>query len=282
VFSILRAIDGRESSTVPARAIYGKGADPTPELEAAFFAGIQLPNGTFKTTGDHRLDDLNDCIALHLPVGRVRAKDVAVSSGITTLEWYESLIGRGFTCEMTATDIDISARLVACRGELVVLTSASGDVMQVDISGFAFRPDQAGRRERLLYGVPLQIAARAALRDRLTRTVQDIDLVSPRLSRNPDVHIVEEDLTRGPAGEWDVVRAANILNLGYFPEDVLELMVTNIARMVREAGLVAICRTVPTSGNHASLFRRTDGRLEPIDDLGSGSEIAHVARRVSL
>jgi hypothetical protein len=282
VFRLLRGLDARDSPLVPVQAVYGEGARPTAEMEAAFFAGLRLPNGTFKTTSDRRLDDLNEHIARHLRPGHVRAKDVAVSSGITTVEWYENLTARGFTCEMTATDIQVRARLIQCSGGLTVLTDPSEYVMEVDVCGFAFRPDQAGRRERVLYGIPLRIATRPRLRAALTKTTRDVDLVSPRLSRNPNIRVGEEDLDRAIAGEWDVVRAANILNLGYFSEDVLERMVTNLARAVRPSGLLAICRTLRGSGNHGSIFQRTDTGLDPLDDVGNGSEIARLARRVSL
>jgi hypothetical protein len=253
-------------------------------METSFFAGIRLPNGTFKTTGDRRLDDLNDVIARNLAPGHVRAKDVAVSSGITTVEWYESLVAAGFTCTMTATDIELGARLIACRGDVAILTDASGAVLQVDVSGFAFRPDQAHWRERLVYGVPLRIAASQGLRDRLTKASWDLQLVSPRLSRNPNVRVHEEDLMlpSPTSTRWDVVRAANILNAGYFAHDVLESMVTNIGRTVAIGGLLAICRTVEGVGNSASIFRRTVAGLDPVDELGGGSEIAQIARGVSL
>src|SRR5690348_5485347 len=97
----LRVNDGRRSECIPASRIYGQGARPTPEVEAQFFAGLRLANGTFKTTRDHRLDDVNAMLMPLLPPGKpLQIKDVAVSSGISTLEWMEMLRGEGIRFEM--------------------------------------------------------------------------------------------------------------------------------------------------------------------------------------
>src|ERR1700719_4541583 len=102
---------------MPAMAIWGPNAAPTPEMEEAFFEGIQLPDGTFKTTADHRLDDLNEAMLAHLPRRRpLRVKDVAVSSGISALEWYDMLRAHRIAFQMTATDMWLRARLVDARG----------------------------------------------------------------------------------------------------------------------------------------------------------------------
>ena len=136
VFRLLREVDRRKSAVAPAFLIYGPGAKPTPELEREFFAGMRLPNGTFKTTYDHRLDDLNAEINRHLPRDRsLRAKDVAVSSGISTVEWCDELSQAGIGFKMTATDILVRARLLDVRGDLRVLVDRDGRTLQVDVAG---------------------------------------------------------------------------------------------------------------------------------------------------
>ena len=127
-------------ASVPAMAIYGPNAKPTPEMEQAFFTGVVLPNGTFKTTADRRLDDLNEAILAHLPERRpLRVKDVAVSSGISSLEWYEMLHAHDIACHMTATDWWLRARLIEARG-FNVLLSETGLILQLDIAGLRFQP----------------------------------------------------------------------------------------------------------------------------------------------
>src|SRR5687768_11687066 len=74
-------------------------------LEKRFFQSVGLPNGTWKTTSYRRLDDLNALVQGFLPSDRpLDVMDVAVSSGVSTLEWLESMERAGIECRMTAGD----------------------------------------------------------------------------------------------------------------------------------------------------------------------------------
>ncbi len=112
--------------------------------------------------------------------------------------------------------------------------------------------------------------------------MRHITLVSPRLVTNPNVRVIEEDLAAPVAGKWDVVRAANILNHVYFSESQLEAMVANVASQVRVSGLLAICRTVPQSGNHGSVFKRINDGFEEVGRIGGGSEVAAMVLRLPI
>ncbi|HEV7715516.1 MAG TPA: hypothetical protein VGO53_07965, partial [Steroidobacteraceae bacterium] len=68
-------------------------------LENIFFRSVGLPNGTWKTTAYRRLDDLNALVQPLLPTARpLDIMDVAVSSGVGTVEWIESLEQAGIDC----------------------------------------------------------------------------------------------------------------------------------------------------------------------------------------
>src|SRR5271157_2641182 len=76
-------------------------------LEAQFFQRVLLPNGTFKTTSPNRLDDLNRFVLPYLQEiaeRPLKIMDIAASSGVSTLEWYDSLKSQGIDCDVTATD----------------------------------------------------------------------------------------------------------------------------------------------------------------------------------
>jgi chemotaxis methyl-accepting protein methylase len=94
-----------------------------------------------------------------------------------------------------------------------------------------------------------------------------------------DVSVIEEDIEKnGAAGldQVDVIRAANILNLAYFPEDRLRNMIKLISRRLRTGGLFIVCRTHSDGTNHASVSRFEQGRLAVLGRLGNGSEIEHL------
>ncbi len=89
-----------------------RGADQLEALEDLFFRNIRLPNGTYKTTYRRRLDDLNALARQHLPPKRpLDFMDVAVSSGVSTLEWIEFLAESGIQCRMTAPPFAGARRL---------------------------------------------------------------------------------------------------------------------------------------------------------------------------
>src|SRR5262245_36978011 len=72
-------------------------------LEREFFSSIKLKNGTYKYTYSNRLDDLNEIVEALLPSARpLQIMDVAISSGISTLEWMESLERADIDHHMTA------------------------------------------------------------------------------------------------------------------------------------------------------------------------------------
>src|SRR5260370_9203504 len=87
----------------------------TPRQEANFFAALRLANGTFKTTADHRMDDLNEYILMRWRKTAFRPTkimDVGVSSGITSAEWVELLLRSGLPGRPTATDFALWCDIV--------------------------------------------------------------------------------------------------------------------------------------------------------------------------
>ena len=106
-----------------------------PAYESRFFARVQLRNGTFKTTHARRLDDLNRAIEPFLSHGQsLRLQDVAVSSGVSTVEWCESLRDIGVDFTVVATDACIEVSLVNF-GPFHVLCDKDGRAMQFDLYG---------------------------------------------------------------------------------------------------------------------------------------------------
>jgi len=84
-------------------------------MEKEFFSSIRLSNGVHKTTSPLRLDDANQrliAVFQKLGVAPKTFLDVAVSSGISTIEWFESLQQAQLRPSMTATDLTMTAYLV--------------------------------------------------------------------------------------------------------------------------------------------------------------------------
>lgn len=87
---------------------------------------------------------------------------------------------------------------------------------------------------------------------------------------------MHDDLLTPTPSNWvdrfDVIRAANILNRGYFQAPQLIMMLQNIFVRLREGGILIVSRTVD-GVNHASVLQKEISGFRILDRLGNGSEI---------
>jgi hypothetical protein len=256
------------------------------ESERAFFAGVRLPNGTYKTTASRRLDDVNRFAIAHLPTKRkLRLMDVAVSSGVATREFAAALDAAGFDYELLAGDLTIEADLIRLFDECYVLTDTAGHVLQYEIDGKAFAVP-ISKFHWLRFPVRL---AMMSLFLRLWRPAWDgpppgilrhvrrerIPLLSRRALGHPRIRFLTDDLSvsRKDIQGLDLVRAANILNVAYFTEDQLQRMVRNLLGRLAPGGMLLVCRTEDDGSNHGTLFRCDAGNCSLVARIGQGSEI---------
>lgn len=267
-------------------------------LERGFFSSLRLRNGTYKYTYASRLDDLNELVLPLLPAARpLQIMDVAVSSGISTLEWLQQLSRAGIEHQMVAGDLTVNAFLISRGRHMHVLIDGTGHPLQYEVLGRVF-PAPPGRRRRAVYFLPLWLLGRALaahfgrLRAECLQSpagraefegglvCRRIALVSPRLRRPANLEVVEDDIIDG---EWrgrrfHVLRAANILNHCYFDEPTLTRALANLRARVVPGGLLVICRTEPSGYNHGTVFRlRADSTLTPVARVGRGSEVEGLA-----
>jgi hypothetical protein len=127
----------------------------TPEQEATFFTGVRLANGVYKTTADHRMDDLNEVALSRWHATAFRPKeimDVGVSSGITTVEWLEALSGAGLKVRMVGTDVSLSAHIVPLWPGAHALKTADGHVVAIFGPTFERWKNKRQRGYRILRG----------------------------------------------------------------------------------------------------------------------------------
>lgn len=230
-----------------------------------------MPNGTWKTTFPHRLDDLNAALLGLLPRGRpLDAMDVGISSGISTLEWVQQLEAAGVGCRMVAGDLDPGARLASWGDTVAIVFDGSGRrPLLLEVGGLALPLRSARRSVRLV-----RPGLEALLRP-VGRRARQTWMVGPGLRERPDVRLVEDDITVPGAfeGAFDVLRAANLVQRSYFGDATLRLIVANLRARLRPGGLLALCQTVEER-NHATIFRLDDAHFTAIASLGDGVGVA--------
>ena len=263
-------------------------------LEVVFFRSVGLPNGTWKTTSHRRLDDLNALVGQYLPAHRpLDVMDVACSSAVSTVEWLESLQDAGVDCRMTAGDASVNAFVLSISPDLHALVDRQGRTMQYEIGGVGL---EVPLRKRKIPRYGLQVLLIKALAKILAPTLSDpqlaargekwgmrwrpVKLVSPSIRRRRHIEVVEDDIlvNKSYVRCFDVVRAANILNIGYFDRQTLEAMLLNLRERLRDGGRLVVCRTKNDNVNHGTVFGLdADRNLRVLARLNEGSEIEPLA-----
>ena len=269
------------------------------DAEQCFFHRLQLSNGTYKMTVEHRLDDVNDLAATMMPRGRrLSVLDVAVSSGVSSAEWSEQLRQGGFDHSMTAGDLAVEGRLMTIGQSAAVLWQDDGHPMVLQVGRYSLYLVRSGLMRFVAIGVSPALRATYTLARRLRSAsyeatprkwmvrVRGVGLVSRRLAAHSHVRVIRDDITqpgRFPE-QFDVCRVANILNRTYFSDEVLSAMKENLVARLRDGGLLIVCRTVDEMGgervNLTTVLRKRNASLEVIGRLHGGCDIEDLVRAV--
>jgi hypothetical protein len=273
-----------------ALAVCGEGADPSPETERRFFGKVLLPNGTWKTTYPNRLDDLNERLLEFLPRDReLELMDVAVSSGVSTIEWSDQLRANGVPHSLVAGDLFPEAWLTSWGSWLAILFDGGNrEPLLFELGGLSlpvnFGGRLVGRARPALVPFLRALAARARRVDAGAAVPyrglvkRPVSLVSPELRRRPEIELVRDDVTvAGSFTEsFDAIRVANLVQPAYFDQKALVDIAMNLRDRLRDGGLLAICRTTEKGVNKATIFRRRGDHFSSEASLNGGSEVAEV------
>lgn len=287
---ILRSI--RVNPMLAARDFFSTApAGLTPQMERDFFASLMTRNKTYKTTFHQRFVDADPLLLQQLKQDGLQAPDildVGVSSGVSTVELHDVLEKGGLDARIVATDLLVEALLVHVLPGCHALLDPSGFPLRFDLPSGTMKPWVTRDDYRNGFFI-LRKAINAAM-TRLSKRIlhnpgdariTKVRLVTPRLATNSSIAVVHDDIGRYArefARKFDLVRAANVLNKGYFAPDVLSTMLANIGRYLRGPGATMfVVRTHEDNSNHGTLFRvGDDARFTVVWRIGTGSEIEDV------
>jgi hypothetical protein len=254
-----------------APAVLADASSASPEQERRFFEQLRLPNGTWKTTYRHRLDDLNELLLGLLPVGhKLEVMDVGISSGISTVEWSEQLAAHGIDHRIVAGDIQIAGRLTTFGSWFSLVCDESGhEPLLLEVGPFSLPI----RSERRTVRVLRPLLARLLRGLAMSRSCP-VFLVTAEARQAPQIEVVRDDVLEPGHFEarFDVLRAANLVQRSYFDEPTLRQAIANLRDRIRNGGLLALCHTVE-GVNRATVFRRDDDQLVAVAFLGGGVEV---------
>lgn len=258
----------RTAKSRPARLLLDPNLDPATAGEV--LQGLRLVNGTRKTTWPNRFVELDADVVEFLRAGEdvvsdLRVLDVAVSSGISTIELVEVLSRSGFDVDMTATDMLTTAQLVTLAPGVRLLVDGDDNPIQWDLGIRTLRAHPYGNSTDRLRAVLARLWG--ALKNRRLHRCE-VMLTDPRLSRI--ARVVSEDLIDPDPeldGPYDLVRACNILNDDYFDADVLDRMCTTLIRRVDDGGYLVVVRTLNDGSSYGTIFKRVGPSLDVVKVL---------------
>jgi len=245
------------------------------DAEQRLFSRVRLPSGVLKTTEPHRLDDVNQVLLPLLPRGgRLELMDVAVSTGITSLEWSEQLAAAGIEHRLLCGDSHVEAEWLAlpALGD-ILLDRDRQELLFVELFGRTVDPSGRSRKSAVAV-MAVKGVARLALGLRLR--ARRVDLVSPAVRACSTVSVIQDDIFAPRPdlnGRFHALRAANILNRAYFDDEQLRAGIALLRKRLRPRGLLILCRTTDDGTNHGSIVQAADAGWIVTARIGDGSEL---------
>ncbi|MFC5582146.1 ATP/GTP-binding protein [Rhodanobacter terrae] len=260
----------------------------TSEAEKEFFASLKLRNGTYKTTFQGRFSEINRELRQLVGSGDITVDhilDIGISSGSNTLELYSALESAGHKSRIIGTDLMTEAYLVDVLPGCLALVDSTGYPLRYDIFKWSMKPwvVRSDYRTcffifRKLINISLGYRARKIIAAANSTRVQKVELVTPMLRKHASIIVKKDDITRYNRtfdGKFNFIRAANVLNRGYFTDDDLRTIIYNIKRyLVKPAASLLVMRTHENNDNHGTLFDiEEDGGCRILRRFGKGSEV---------
>jgi len=261
-------------------------------IERAFFTGLLMRNGLYKTTEVRRMDAVLPLLVEHarlLPETSLKVLDVGCSSGVTTVEMHRAFEDAGLDVETVGTDLTLFADYVTRENGTAMLFDSSGLLLQVELGDWA-SPWRWRPRDRVFR--PFTVMRAQALVEREGDTflrarhetiagfeAKRIALLSSLAQRSNHVRFCEEDILAPTVeGRFSVVRAANLLNPDHFTPAMLGRMIDALRARLVDGGLLLIVRSQGGSRpvHDGTLFRLRGDRFEVVARIGAGSEIARL------
>ena len=260
----------------------------TPKIEEEFFSSLKLRNGTYKTTFHKRFSEINEKIIKLLKTGDIKVDnllDIGISSGISTLELSDDLHSAGYTSYIVGTDFMMDAYIVRVLPYCFALVDNTCYPLRYDLFKWSMKPWVIKKDYRSGFfilrkciNLLFQYRAKNTISRSKQTNIHNVKLITPKLFGHENIIVQKDDVTKFNhlfAEKFDFIRAANILNKGYFTSSELITIINNIKQyLTKPKGTLLIVRTHENGDNHGSLFSiENHDRCNVIKRFGTGSEI---------
>jgi hypothetical protein len=290
----------RRSGARVAYSLLDVGDDPSEESIRAFediSFTMRSANGTFRTTFRQRFQDVDAGAMKWMETffdtdSAIEIQDRAVSSGLTSWEWADSVFRRFGEARFEASDI-LAELIELSRGSETYILEPGGLPVQYVRPPFAVPlAHQDARRYPVNRLVALWAKRRFAKLDLGGHWMEAAQERGWRLRRISCVHPRVRELSRRNAnfqfrvrnvfdeagGACDVLRTMNIFNRSYFPAGELARGARAAFESLRPGGIWIVGRTWEDDlSNHVSFLRRSERGWELLGRIGTGWEMEGAA-----
>jgi hypothetical protein len=255
--------------------------DAIPNLKDAairdyVYTQIITANHSTKQTAAGRFRELDEATISCMHKESVNViHDIAVSSGITSLELFRTLHSRGLPVSFHISDK--YARYGTRGRTLVRIVDADGALVEMYACGILAKSNLSPKfwLSRLLYSL---LAGKSG-----NRNLKWFLLFDPQVMENIErelIHFIDYDAFETRAtSRFTFVRCMNLLNLNYFSADKIEGALRNIVGSLREGGILQIGRTTLDGRNMAGFYIKTGSGLRLVREVGDGTELRDVLKK---
>ncbi len=255
-------------------------------------------NGTSRTTFRNRFKDVDQAVMQWLKrsfdtAAPLYVQDRAVSNGLTSFEWAQSLYPVFPAAELEASDLLLEFVELSLDDGSIYIAEPDGTPLQ-----YIKRPFVVGvhHPESRRYPLHRWVAARA--RKRFARLnlpakwtegtggagyrVTRFSCIHPQaqalLKSNPHFQFRKRSVFECTPDSCHVIRTMNILNPAYFSQEQLIEGVRAVFGSLKEGGIWILGRTLEEDfTNHVSFLCRRAGGWEVLERIGKGSQIEELA-----
>ncbi len=235
-----------------------------------FYKDIYVQSRTSKKTEDNRFKNLENLTLKYLKENKYNyIHDIAVSSGITSNNLYDFLEKKFVNFNMDISDK--YSKVYVKQGITTKIFDEDKNLV------FAYFLCFFGGDKNIFF--PFTVLLYKIINIFLSKFQYDYIqyLFHPEILKKvsrKEIKISEYDIfTTQISEKYTFVRAMNILNIGYFPEEKLLLAVNNIKNSLQEGGVFLVGRTSADNENNVSFFKKINNKLIHLEGFNKGSEI---------
>jgi hypothetical protein len=244
------------------------------------FRRIFVTDGTSKQTAENRFKELDNISLNYIQKNNNIIHDVAVSSGITSVNFHDFLVDMKIDFIFFVSD-KYSLVKIAKHNSMTFVCDNKNKLMFGYISFFlASSLNKFFPISNFLFFILKKYFKKLSTNKTFT-SIMLYDKKLIHLINNNKMSDIEYDIFESSHENYfTFVRCMNILNLSYFAENKIVDSLQNISKSIKQNGILMIGRTI-NEKNHVSFYKKNDNTLLFLEKINNGSEIEHLIEKIN-